>query len=350
MRLTSDTEIAKLYQRRTTMHILDKNDGSYIVFACNPMEDIIDTDFRETLANKIITDIVTGTQKELEQFIELWMPEYEDRFYNYSGSRYHVHQPIPLDVFIQNTIPIQHIAIEYEINGQPVYSAVYIDDNINIDKLSGSESIPVGYIHINTGVMNVGFILITTKFGVIVSPDASYISDKLSITATRLIFSLMNSESIRETYSYASKILKIWYGIQISLLHPLTCVIYQNPKEVSLESCDEEDEKLSTYIPAKEKKARYVKRHIIKENHGVLDILTVEATKKLKMRQTKRHTLLWRVIGHYRNQNGKRIWIKPYWKGPLRNFTHKYDDVIVNHRVVDITDDARECSNISKET
>ena len=41
----------------------------------------------------------------------------------------------------------------------------------------------------------------------------------------------------------------------------------------------------------------------------------------------KQHTLCWYVIGHYRHyQNGRKVWINGYWKGPLRELKKNLDE------------------------
>ena len=43
-------------------------------------------------------------------------------------------------------------------------------------------------------------------------------------------------------------------------------------------------------------------------------------------REYERHTLVWYVIGHWRNYgSGKRVFIQPYWKGALRNLKMSLD-------------------------
>ena len=69
---------------------------------------------------------------------------------------------------------------------------------------------------------------------------------------------------------------------------------------------------VNTKKNGKKRPLRYIKRHIINAD---------DFTEKLHgNRSFQRHTLVWYVIGHWRAySNGKKVFIKPYWKGALRD-------------------------------
>jgi len=66
----------------------------------------------------------------------------------------------------------------------------------------------------------------------------------------------------------------------------------------------------------KRKKVKYVKQHII--NSTELDSLIYGKNKSDKA-NINRNVLVWYVVGHWRQiKNGKKIFVKPHWKGLLR--------------------------------
>lgn len=104
-----------------------------------------------------------------------------------------------------------------------------------------------------------------------------------------------------------SDLMATWYGIQIALLHPIVKEVFQSPKTVIDETAERKTKK-----NGKKRPLRYIKRHIINAD---------DFTEKLHgNRSFQRHTLVWYVIGHWRAySNGKKVFIKPYWKGALRD-------------------------------
>ena len=102
------------------------------------------------------------------------------------------------------------------------------------------------------------------------------------------------------------EVLKSWYGIQIALLHPTVKFLFQNPQTIGIT-----DNKSSKKSKGK-RKVKYVK---------VIRINTEELSSAIYGNNTKfnRKALIWAVIGHWRKyQNGKSVFVKPYFKGALR--------------------------------
>lgn len=103
--------------------------------------------------------------------------------------------------------------------------------------------------------------------------------------------------------------LGIWYGIQLALLNPVTKDAFVRAGKEKVRDT-QVTEKGSTY---RKGPTRYIKvRRLHEENFDRL--------LKGTGRNRERHTLAWRVIGHWRHyQNGKSVFIKPYWKGLLKD-------------------------------
>lgn len=116
-----------------------------------------------------------------------------------------------------------------------------------------------------------------------------------------------NKQSFDLIYDVADHILKIWYGIQIALLHPVVKEIFINPTE------EKHEIKEPTRGGKKKTVIHYIKRHVINEKDLKNRIYGTD-------KKTKNHiVMLWHVTGHWRNyKDGKKVFVKPYWKGPLR--------------------------------
>ena len=109
--------------------------------------------------------------------------------------------------------------------------------------------------------------------------------------------------------SYINTFLKIWYGIQIAMLHPAIKEVFSHPQTMALEP------KKSQHKP-KKRSVKYVKRHVI-QTHAIHDLLKAPSGTG---RKNARHTMSWYVTGHWRkNKRGGKSFVEGYWKGPLRH-------------------------------
>ena len=106
-----------------------------------------------------------------------------------------------------------------------------------------------------------------------------------------------------------------WYGIQLSMLHPVVKEIYANGQRLKRRSVDPFIDKKSIKQPTK-----YIKRHVI------IDENFVETAYKDAGYTYERKTMLWWVSGHWHTygKNKEKKFVKGYWKGPLR-ITGKLD-------------------------
>ena len=119
-----------------------------------------------------------------------------------------------------------------------------------------------------------------------------------------LIRNLQQETPLREFMSQAASFLMTWYGIQAGLLHPtIKDVLTQSTRHRAHET------KKYNQIP--------VTRPVFTCRLHTVNIDDVRTAKK--QADIDRKTMLWYVIGHWRHyQNGKRVFVQPYWKGPLR--------------------------------
>lgn len=109
----------------------------------------------------------------------------------------------------------------------------------------------------------------------------------------------------QNVYKSFCMILSAWYVIQISCLHPVTKDVFSNPKTAVYET------KTKNKNNRKRNKIKYIKKHII----------STDINKLISNNSSNytRKTLSWYVTGHWRiYKTGKKVFIKPYWKGVLR--------------------------------
>ena len=102
-----------------------------------------------------------------------------------------------------------------------------------------------------------------------------------------------------------------WYGIQVALLHPTVKNVFRNPATVPVYTSGGKKGRGRRVV-------RYVRKHVINAD----GVRAASGTG----REYERHTLVWYVIGHWRNySSGKRVFIQPYWKGALRDLKMSLD-------------------------
>lgn len=129
--------------------------------------------------------------------------------------------------------------------------------------------------------------------------------------------------------------LSIWYGVQLALLNPVTKEAFtKDGKEKYKDSVSVNNGKSYRKGPT-----RYVRR--LKMNEENFNKLLRKTD-----REYTRHTLAWRVIGHWRHyKNGRSVFIKPYWKGLMKDIQkadYKERKVIVPDAIDPIVREAKE--------
>jgi hypothetical protein len=216
---------------------------------------------------------------------------------------------VPSDIFFANTVPLLDCKITLNsVDGHSFTYRVVIFDNYHQRILiSGDKPTCIGCI-VFSGTESAWAIPLMVCEG----DSEIRCGDKIAYKHIKL----MDVQSYKERVAnnqigfMTMGCLDTWYGIQIALLHPLLKTIFATKTS----------EPVYKTIERKHKKpvrriVRYMKRHVI----------TVEAIDDALYNTKTEHTftrkaLVWYVIGHWRTyQNGKRIFIQPYWKGVLRH-------------------------------
>ena len=222
---------------------------------------------------------------------------------------------IPSDLLYAKTIPLPSLEISLQHNGRICSSfSVYIFDGYqNIvdafdqNSTENSTAAIIGAIVCRTIKNNAEFFCpLILKSGDSVLYRSMYgwrVHNNWDFE--RLEFNL----SLAYFESYINMFLKIWYGVQIAMLHPAIKEVFSHPQTMALEP------KKNQHKP-KKRSVKYVKRHVI-QTHVIHDLLKAPTGTG---RKNARHTMSWYVTGHWRkNKRGGKSFIEGYWKGPLRH-------------------------------
>lgn len=215
---------------------------------------------------------------------------------------------IPSDLFFSQNVPLLDCLISVDEQGKKYEFRVVIFDwyqEVVRDKLARNDSsmFSVGAI-IPFGQDIPWFIPINCSVGndYITYNGIGWLSRK-----GKEILSLCSFDD-KVIMGFIVNLLQTWYGIQLSLLHPQIRTVFRNPKITAWKDPAKDDGK------KKKRKVKYVKRH-------VLNLDEIQATLSPPSGTGKKYSCLaWYVIGHWRHYaSGKVGFVKPYWKGALRN-------------------------------
>lgn len=253
-------------------------------------------------------DFIRLTHPEMEKLESLWT-----RFLP-PGSDIGDKMTVPSDLLLAGTIPLTDVVMELDMdnNGKMYrFRIVIFEDYKEIiqDYMDGDseDAVIVGvcirqFTEPGTG-NEIGFPITVFK-------DGDYINN-VEMMYYRNIPNGYKQDAIPVVLGFLlqSGALGIWYGIQLALLNPVT-------KEAFVRA-GKEKYKDSVCVGNgaiyRKGATRYIKR--MKLHEGNFDTLLHSTGKSYT-----RHTLAWRVIGHWRHyQNGKSVFIKPYWKGLMKN-------------------------------
>lgn len=106
-------------------------------------------------------------------------------------------------------------------------------------------------------------------------------------------------------------LLSLWYSVQILLLNPQTETLFSS-------GLREKTYKRVGSGKSRKRVVKYVRKHYVTEE-------ALDEALRCKGAYSRK-TLAWYVIGHWREyKNGKRQFIKGYWKGPLRKAKKSFD-------------------------
>lgn len=214
------------------------------------------------------------------------------------------------DVIMSGDISVYDMILETETNkeyGDVLYSRVILFPDLSERVFDITGELPVGIIILYTEKFK-GFV----PFKVSAKSDYIIFEDCIGLitdTDEEYQFYYENPDIIDESTIKQSLLyyMKLWYGVMITILNPLTVKIIKRETKPYEPSENPVQEKYY------DNKLRYIRRKIINDT----DFIEV-----LEHGKYNRRTPCWLVSGHRRDQptkNGvKPIFIKPHWRGPLR--------------------------------
>lgn len=255
-------------------------------------------------------------------------------------SLYKPNDPIPADILMSETIPIEDIRIISKITTTDIKDdeisdyihqigdfatvstriLLYDDWKNRIDnfkKQTKEDKCKVGIAVFELDIESVDLYM---EFGIVdlnnidVFPKVGYRAytkkgeDYLQKLINFGLVHMMTKEIIHE-------VLQLWYATEISLLHPVVKDVFKNTKPIAktINTSTSSSKKSN-----KKSKIKYIKRHIIEEDS--FDNFFEKSSKHGKI---NRKALIWHVAGHVRKQptkdGYKTIFIEGYWKGALRH-------------------------------
>lgn len=192
---------------------------------------------------------------------------------------------IPSDIIESNTVPIRNLAIECDFSDSEARLVTKRYDVFVLDRERFGD---------DNAVVVVGY-----------DDEMKYrYCNLLSIEDGMITSNYLDCDDPEEAQKFIALMtfMAYWYFIQVSLLHPTIKEVFRHSG-------------ILTDKDRAESKA-YKKRPLYYQKSKMINQIEFdEAIKRCIVRKT----LIWYVIGHWRNyKDGRRIFIQPYWKGALR--------------------------------
>lgn len=260
--------------------------------------------------------IVLKRKEDVQKLMNFWKPE------NYSN------RGCPNDLIMDKTVPIEDMIFTFEDydpfnendSGIPLKFTIrmflFKDYGYTVDNIKNSDpdtytSLPVGGIVLNytykKDAQIVAYpIFLNNKYDILVFNMTAY----KNIDRNKL-----ENLSYRWIHQTCSELMEIWYGLQLTLLNPITEEVILKAKEKPIS-----ERKIVEGKGVKNRKVKYIKKYYL-NFEDIEDLIKKHRTHKVKCP-------FWYVIGHWRQyKNGQRIWIKGYFKGVDR---HKVDHLSEN--------------------
>lgn len=224
---------------------------------------------------------------------------------------------IPSDLFFANTVPLLDMRVtidESDLENGDVYPCRIIIFEDYADRLKGLRDNAAAMV----GAVIPGGL---AKYSMFIPILAVRGVDALAFGGVGLrnydpeyVEYLKKNSSIYDVNRVAHAFMETWYGIQIALLHPTVKNIFKGGRK------ERDGEAKFDKKPGTKRPVRYIKKRVINKDD-------IQRCLNGDGEAVNRHTLVWYVIGHWRKlANGTKQFIKPYWKGPLRELKMALDD------------------------
>lgn len=276
--------------------------------AMEPLRDEVRDEVWHDICQSRPTDRIYFKSKDDEAICNFWKQFCSKEMLDNGG--------IPSDLFFSGNVSLLDCEITVDERDKPfgqicTYRVVIYPDYIERIKKCGDEPVDVGAVVVEFGGVNV-FLPILVFTGV----DQTFMgSCGLTGNQNPEFLRRMGSVSMQEFASVGYSCMATWYGIQLALLHPTVKDVFAHPKT------DPVMETRPRNGGKKRRVVRYIKKHVI-----TAEELTQAEQRPVHSSGITRHTLIWYVIGHWRHySDGKKVFIKPYWKGEMRHLRMDLD-------------------------
>lgn len=215
----------------------------------------------------------------------------------------------PSDLFFAGTIPIRDLDLTIDLGeNQKAYCRVVVNENYQEDLIDSDIAYVANLVLYDKKkkmivpiavFKGVDFITMAEGVGYVNYPAVERVTENITV-------------KVLSDFTY--EIMRIWYSIQIALLHPTIKDIILTGRRVKERIPKEEQDKSRKRI------VRYVR-------HRVINRKSLEEAVSVEPGNYSRHTLVWHVLGHWRIcKSGKKVFVRPHWKGPLRAIKKNLDD------------------------
>ena len=232
---------------------------------------------------------------------------------------------IPSDILFAKTVPmtdfnIEIIGFEQSKTIHPTIRVALLDDyQSSIDLIDPNDE---------TLFTGLGVVMFTYKkplnlslyvvFGVFPNDEEIFILNQICLYGCSSVIEYQNKMrrynsllfSEDQMNGLARSILKMWYGIQVSLLNPVIKEGFHRETQLIEKPTITPNKKNTKKPPIRYKKVVYLTDEFIESDERIKRIFT-------------RKTQCWYVTGHWRNQatkdGHKKIFIQGYWKGISRD-------------------------------
>lgn len=288
--------------------ITDKEDGSYL-FSLN--------------ASSVATDVII-----------LFSKENTDILLKYATKNLEKNQwtDVPGTLLKQGTIPLLDFVVNFTDTSE-IYRTVKFHVHPNYHEICNNvfHKVDRDVSTIGTITYNIGSGL-TVIVPIMLSKSTPYIHwmsfavyDWNGTIIPKDQITKYQAKILQDVDKLTSTMLKIWYGVQMSLLNPKTVKVYNQARKHPFKVEEKE------HTENGKRKVLYVKHYYV----PVEDIENLEQYEKLPVRKVRCN--LWYVIGHYRKcKNGEVTFIKGYWKGRDRNIVGSVENYDARERDISI--------------
>ena len=322
-----------------------------------PLEKELYDHIRKMVDDSVTTDIVEINEDELYNFCQYWK-EFKP------GSEHEKRMTIPGDIIMEGTVPILDMIIR-------THTVEETDDTLH-HNLFGNSIRDIRVVIFEESFRNirrvansinpddiasiiVGSVVITAEYQFIFPITISYGETcELGIYTNISSFKMTHSQYTNWYKKYMNPdigtimltvigmVMSGWYGMQLALLHPATEIVFANPVK---EKRDRKEQLKPVMVDGKPRRVKYVRKHVITTENNIYSALDSamdtmsNGDASIDKKKYERHKYLWRVIGHPRKTaSGKDTWVKPHWRGPLKDFA-KGAKFVENDRVIDIVEE-----------